>query len=69
MPNIPDALTGRWIAGIATTFLCSGLLQAAPVVPGVDRLEPQSAADHAFAGEILLSELACTQCHQAEANQ
>jgi cytochrome c553 len=69
MPNIPDALPGRWIAGIATTFLCSGLLQAAPVIPGVDRLEPQSDADHAFAGEILLSELACTQCHQAEANQ
>jgi mono/diheme cytochrome c family protein len=69
MSKIPDASPGRWIAGIATTFLCSGLLQAAPTIPGVDRLTADSDADHAFAGEILLSELACTQCHQAEANQ
>ena len=69
MPIIPDAQPGRWIAGIATAFLCSGLLQAAPVIPGVDRLENNSDADHAFAGEILLSELSCTQCHQTDPNQ
>ena len=67
MPKIPDAFSGLWIAGITSTILCSSLLNAAPVIPGVDRLPSSSHADDVLAGEILLGELNCTQCHDADA--
>ena len=67
MPKFPDAYSGRWIAGIASTLLCSSLLNAEPVIPGVDRLSSSAHADDVLAGEILLGELNCTQCHESDA--
>ena len=58
------ARSGGWFAGIAAVFLFSEVLRAAPVIPGVDHLAANG-GDEAFLGEILIGELACSQCHQA----
>ena len=57
---------------LATFALLLGVTTAgfaAPVIPGVARLAEASEGDDVLAGEILLGELACTQCHQAPQNQ
>ena len=56
MSCVRDARFGGWFSGIAAVLLFSGILRAAPAIPG---------ADEAFLGEILLGELACAQCHPA----
>ncbi len=64
MPIFPDSYLGKRIAGITATVAYSSLLHAAPVVPGLDRLANSDAADDVLAGEMLLGELNCVQCHQ-----
>ncbi|MCS1410604.1 MAG: hypothetical protein M2R45_03799 [Verrucomicrobia subdivision 3 bacterium] len=68
MPNILDACSGRWLAGITSICLLTGSLSGAPVIPGIDRLSENSDTASAFLGEILIGELGCTHCHQAGAN-
>ena len=41
-------------------------LEAAPVLPGIDRLRPDNEAHEILAGRILLGELSCTRCHADE---
>ena len=62
------ARSGGWFVGIAAVFLFSEVLRASPVIPGVDHLAANG-GDEAFLGEILIGELACTQCHQAAGNR
>ncbi len=50
-------------------FLSSGVLCGAPAIPGVERLSAKDRAEAALLGEILIGELACTQCHRAASNQ
>lgn len=65
MSFVRDARFGGWFSGIAAILLFSGVLRAAPMIPGADHLAAGDGADEAFLGEILLGELACAQCHQA----
>lgn len=64
MSYVRVARSGGWFAGIATVLLFLEVLRAAPVIPGVDHLAAKG-GDEAFLGEILIGELACTQCHPA----
>ena len=49
------------------TVLGTALNAQHPVVPGVERLRQSTASDPALRGRILLQELACTACHEADA--
>lgn len=67
-------LTGRWLASAAAAALGVAAVvaasptpaAAAPVIPGFERLTTEGKADPAAAGQLLLGELNCTSCHQAE---
>lgn len=64
MSYVRVARSGGWFAGIAAVLLFSGVLHAAPVIPGAEHLAANG-GDEAFLGEILIGELACAQCHPA----
>jgi mono/diheme cytochrome c family protein len=57
-----------WAAVASPTWLAAAAPAAppAPVVPGFDRLTTEGKADAVAAGQLLLGELNCTSCHQAE---
>lgn len=43
---------------LSSTLVCAG-----PIIPGLDRLSDDATTPDSFAGEILLGELNCIQCH------
>ncbi len=60
----------RWLFALWLGLCClaesSHLSAAHPVVPGFERFSSNEKADSARGGQILLSELNCTSCHQTE---
>ncbi len=66
MPSCSKNQCNQRLLALLAPFVLAGSVSAAPVVPGVERLPAAKRAEAAFAGEILIGELACTQCHAGD---